>query len=169
MKLGIPSSGTDLNDEIDSRFGRCEYFIVVETETMDIEGMENPFKSASQAAGIRAVEFLAKKGVEMVITTNLGPNAEGTLRQAGIGIVTGVTGRIEEIVKDFKNGNLKIQDTVQTGRISAKSPPGTRPRMGLGPEGECFCPACGITIPHQQGIPCMMEVCPSCGDRMRRK
>jgi len=87
MKLGIPSSGTDLNDEIDSRFGRCEYFIVVDTETMDIEGMENPFKSANQAAGIRAVEYLAQKGAEMVITTNLGPKAESTLRSAGIGIV----------------------------------------------------------------------------------
>ena len=40
---------------------------------------------------------------------------------------------------------------------------------GLDPGGECICPVCGITIPHQQGIPCNNHTCPNCGVRMTKK
>ncbi|MFX1273680.1 MAG: hypothetical protein ACFFBP_08685 [Promethearchaeota archaeon] len=50
---------------------------------------------------------------------------------------------------------------------------GGRGRMGggqaAGPGGACFCPNCGKTFPHQIGIPCYQQVCPSCGSRLVRK
>ena len=42
-------------------------------------------------------------------------------------------------------------------------------QAGAGPGGECICPACGITMPHQRGIPCNQHYCPNCGARMTRK
>ncbi len=44
---------------------------------------------------------------------------------------------------------------------------GTRP--GAGPGGECVCPSCGTTAPHQVGAPCYQVECPSCGKPMVRK
>jgi len=44
---------------------------------------------------------------------------------------------------------------------------GTRP--GAGPGGECVCPNCGATAPHQPGQPCNQVSCPKCGTRMTRK
>ena len=44
---------------------------------------------------------------------------------------------------------------------------GTRP--GAGPGGQCVCPACGATVPHQAGQPCYQVTCPKCGARMIRK
>ncbi len=44
---------------------------------------------------------------------------------------------------------------------------GTRP--GAGPGGECVCPNCGETAPHQLGQPCNQVSCPTCGTRMIRK
>ena len=44
---------------------------------------------------------------------------------------------------------------------------GTRP--GAGPGGECVCPACGTTVPHQMGNPCYEQKCPQCGGSMVRK
>jgi hypothetical protein len=44
---------------------------------------------------------------------------------------------------------------------------GTRP--GAGPSGECVCPQCGATIPHQVGVPCYQVQCPKCGTAMVRK
>ncbi len=38
-----------------------------------------------------------------------------------------------------------------------------------GPGGECVCPSCGATIPHQAGTPCTAISCPKCGTRMIRK
>ena len=40
---------------------------------------------------------------------------------------------------------------------------------GLGPGGECVCPKCGTTVPHQAGQPCYQMSCPKCGTRMIRK
>jgi len=40
--------------------------------------------------------------------------------------------------------------------------------FGLGPDGECICPACGTKAPHQRGVPCYDQKCPKCGQPMTR-
>lgn len=40
--------------------------------------------------------------------------------------------------------------------------------MGLGASGNCICPKCGKTVPHQTGVPCTQIACPACGARMTR-
>ena len=44
---------------------------------------------------------------------------------------------------------------------------GTSLRMGSG--GYCVCPKCGKKGPHQRGIPCQDERCPTCGVKMLRE
>lgn len=49
---------------------------------------------------------------------------------------------------------------------------GGRGRMGgsgMGPGGDCVCPQCGKTAPHQAGTPCYQIKCPSCGAAMTRQ
>jgi uncharacterized protein len=41
-------------------------------------------------------------------------------------------------------------------------------RMGLGPGGDCVCPACGAKSTHQAGMPCATIKCPKCGAKMVR-
>lgn len=41
--------------------------------------------------------------------------------------------------------------------------------FGLGAGGNCVCPKCGKTVPHQQGIPCAQAKCPGCGAAMTRE
>ena len=88
MKVGITSNGENLDSDIDQRFGRCKYFIIVDTETMDFEALSNENMMASGGAGIQAAQTIANKGVEAVITGNIGPNAFQTLAAAGIKIYT---------------------------------------------------------------------------------
>ena len=40
--------------------------------------------------------------------------------------------------------------------------------MGLGPQGNCVCPNCGYSVPHQAGSPCFSIKCPKCGTQMIR-
>ena len=41
MKIAISATGTTLDAEVDPRFGRCQYFIIVDPETMQFEALEN--------------------------------------------------------------------------------------------------------------------------------
>jgi hypothetical protein len=38
-----------------------------------------------------------------------------------------------------------------------------------GPGGNCICPKCGRTQPHQRGVPCQDEQCPACGVKLLRE
>jgi predicted Fe-Mo cluster-binding NifX family protein len=107
MKIGITSTGENLEAEVDQRFGRCKYFIIVDMESMEFESLSNENIMASGGAGIQAAQTIANKGIDAVITGNVGPNAFQTLSAAGIKIFTGVSGTIKEAINKYKKGGLK--------------------------------------------------------------
>ncbi len=107
MKICVTAAGQGLDAAIDPRFGRCQYFTVVDTDTMEYESIDNASIGASGGAGIQAGQFIAGKGVEVVLTGNVGPNAYDTLEAAGISIITGVAGKVRDAVEGYKNGRLK--------------------------------------------------------------
>lgn len=107
MKICITSQGLDLKSEVDSRFGRGAYFMIIDPETMDFEAIENPNIHATGGAGIQSAQLVVNKGVNVVITGNCGPNAFHTLKSANIDVITGVKGTIREILEKYKDGSLK--------------------------------------------------------------
>ena len=36
MKIGIPASSDTLEADLDPRFGRCQYFLIVDSDSMDL-------------------------------------------------------------------------------------------------------------------------------------
>ncbi len=72
MKIAITSEGNTLEAQIDSRFGRCSYFAIYDTETKQTVFLENPGKDASGGAGPAAVQFVAKQGVSRVVAGEFG-------------------------------------------------------------------------------------------------
>jgi predicted Fe-Mo cluster-binding NifX family protein len=113
VKVAISSIGPSLDASIDPRFGRCQYHVIVDTDTMEFDALPNAGVKASSGAGISAAQAVAQKGVKAVITGNLGPNATAVLTQAGIDMYTGVNGNVRQAVKAYKNGEL-TQLTNQT-------------------------------------------------------
>jgi predicted Fe-Mo cluster-binding NifX family protein len=107
MKIAISATGASLDAEVDPRFGRCQYFIIVDPDTMEFEAVENSSAIASGGAGISAGQVIAGKGVEAVLTGNCGPNAYQVLSAAGIKIVSGVSGKVKDAVQDYKSGKLQ--------------------------------------------------------------
>jgi predicted Fe-Mo cluster-binding NifX family protein len=118
MKIGITSKGKDLLSEVDPRFGRCSFFLIVEDETMDYESISNESAMSSGGAGIQAAQTIAKSGIDLVITGNIGPNAFQTLSLAGIKVFTGASGNIKEVIEKFKNGELKEINAPNVNRHS---------------------------------------------------
>ncbi len=106
MKVVVSSTGPELSSAIDPRFGRCSYFVVVETESMEAKSYSNESRTAMGGAGIQAGQFVASLGVQAVITGNVGPNAARVLSAAGVKVYTGAAGTVEEAVKNFSAGQL---------------------------------------------------------------
>jgi predicted Fe-Mo cluster-binding NifX family protein len=106
MKICVTATADSLDAQIDPRFGRCSYLIIVDSETMQFEAIPNMAAGATGGAGIQAAQTIAKKGVKMLITGNVGPNALGALSAAGIEIVTGAFGTVREAVEKFKRGEF---------------------------------------------------------------
>ncbi len=107
MKVCVTAVSQGLDAEIDPRFGRAQFFVFVETETMDVESVKNPNVDATGGAGIRSAQLVADKGAKVVITGHVGPNAMQALEAAGIRIVTGVGGiTVKEAVQRFLDGVL---------------------------------------------------------------
>jgi predicted Fe-Mo cluster-binding NifX family protein len=127
MKAAVSSNGEDLNAQLDPRFGRCAYFLVVDPDNMSFEVFENKSAVQGGGAGIQAAQFLASKGVEAVITGNCGPNAVQTLSAAGVELFVVQAGTIKEVVARFKNGHLK-----PTGEATVDDHFGMNAQAGLG-------------------------------------
>ena len=115
MKVAVSSNGEDLNAQLDPKFGRCAYFLVVNPDDMSFEAFNNESAIQGGGAGIQAAQFLASKGVEAVITGNCGPNAVQTLSAAGVELFVGQAGTIKEVVARFKNGHLKPTSEATVG------------------------------------------------------
>lgn len=106
MKIAVSSRDKDIGSEVDPRFGRCRYFLIIDSDTFDFEAHENPGAQAGGGAGPLAVQFIIGKGAEAVVTGDVGPNAYETLKAAGIKVFTGAAGSVKESVEKFKSSLL---------------------------------------------------------------
>jgi predicted Fe-Mo cluster-binding NifX family protein len=121
VKVCVSSQGTTLDAQIDPRFGRCQYFLIVDTDTLEYEAIKNPHIDSMGGAGIQSGQFIAEKRVKTVITGNVGPNAFQTLQAAGIEIITGASGSVKEAVERYKKGEFKLTQAPTTGSKSGMS------------------------------------------------
>jgi len=111
MKIALTAQGKELSSEIDIRFGRAKFLLVVDTETNDFEVHDNELNlNAVQGAGIQTGQNIANLGVEAVITGNVGPNAFKTLNAANVKIFLIEKQTVGEAVDLFKAGKLKEVD-----------------------------------------------------------
>ncbi len=122
MKIVVTSTGTTLESQMDSRFGRCLYFVFIETEDMSVEAVNNSSGSLGGGAGIQAARQMADRGARVVLTGNVGPNAYETLRAAGIEVFTGLTGTVSEAAMRYRSGTL-----VSTADATVESHAGMKP------------------------------------------
>jgi predicted Fe-Mo cluster-binding NifX family protein len=137
MKIVVSASTPDLSSPVDPRFGRCPYFLFVDPETMQFEAVENPNISSSSGAGIQSAQFVAEKEANILLTGSCGPNAFQTLNAAGVEVIAGVTGTVQEAIQQYKSG--KLQATAQPNvpshfgmGMGGSSPMGPGSGMGRG-------------------------------------
>lgn len=108
MKVAVTSTGSNLGSEVDPRFGRAKWFIVVDTETSEFSAHDNSQNlNAAQGAGIQAGRNVVDLGVEAVVTGNVGPKAFATLQAGGVSVYIGASGSVSEALEKLKTGELQ--------------------------------------------------------------
>lgn len=112
MKIAVTAQGNELSSEIDLRFGRAKWLIVVDTETGDFEAHDNVVNlNAAQGAGIQTGQNIVNLGVEAVITGNVGPNACRTLKAGDVKMFLAEKQTVQTAIDSFKSGDLKEVDS----------------------------------------------------------
>ncbi len=129
MKICVTATTGDLNAEVDPRFGRCQYFVFVDSDTMAVEAIPNEAITAPGGAGIQAAQTVVNEGVDVLISGNIGPNAFQVLSAAGVKIATGAYGTVKEAVEMYKSGKLSETDV---STVSAHAGIGSGFGMGRG-------------------------------------
>jgi predicted Fe-Mo cluster-binding NifX family protein len=107
MKIAITSRGKTLSSDMDPRFGRCAFFLIVDTRDMSFRAIENDNASRGGGAGIQSTRAVAEQGVEALLTGFCGPNAHEALSAAKIPIFTGCQGTVSEAIEQFLSGKLE--------------------------------------------------------------
>ncbi|HOZ54460.1 MAG TPA: NifB/NifX family molybdenum-iron cluster-binding protein [Clostridia bacterium] len=106
MKIFISAETREKDSLMDPRFGRCQVFIVYDTETKQFTSVGNPGYTSGGGAGIQASNFLIDQKADILITGHLGPNAQEVLKNSKIKVYTSVPKSISEILKDYLENKL---------------------------------------------------------------
>ncbi len=110
MRIAIATE----NEQVAQHFGRCPGFTIVD---IDKDGkiisktfVENPGHKAHQPGQVPM--FLRKQNTDCVIAGGMGPNAIMNLQAHGIKVITGITGKLDDVIAQFLSGNLKSGESL---------------------------------------------------------
>jgi predicted Fe-Mo cluster-binding NifX family protein len=134
MKICVTAVADRLDAQVDPRFGRSQYFVIVDSATMEFEAVPNEAVSAPGGAGIQAAQAMVNKGVDVVISGNMGPNAFQVLSTAGVKIATGAYGTVKDAIALYKAGKLTETGTATVAGHAGMSA-GAGSGLGVGPGG----------------------------------
>ena len=87
MKVAITSQGNTHESTLDSRFGRCSFFAIYDSETQATEFIENPHKESNEGAGPAAAQFVITKGVQKIVSGEFGGKAKSVLEALNIQMI----------------------------------------------------------------------------------
>lgn len=111
MKIAITSKGRSLESEMDPRFGRAAYILVIDSDTFEFEVIDNAKNAnAFKGAGIQAAASISEKNAEILMTGFCGPNAFKTLNAAGIKVANDLTGSVKGAIEAFNTGSISFAD-----------------------------------------------------------
>ena len=139
MKIAISSTGPLLDDAVERRFGRCPYFLIVDPVTLEFEAIANTSAALGSGAGIQSAQHVAGTGVSAVLTGDCGPKAFQVFEQAGIRVVTGVSGSVSDAVQQFTAGLPNPATSAQhPPRLPENGGRGMGGDRGMGGGGRCM-------------------------------
>jgi predicted Fe-Mo cluster-binding NifX family protein len=111
MKIAVTSQGDTLDSQLDTRFGRAAYILIIDSKTLEFDSIDNnENENAFKGAGIQAAAIIINADAQVLLTGFCGPNAFKTLAAAGVKVVSDQAGPVIDVVHKFKQGNVVYAD-----------------------------------------------------------
>lgn len=108
MIVILSAKDSILDGQVDPRFGRCPFLIIMDTETKEWEAFSNPGSGQSGGAGVAAAQFVIDHKAQTVLSGDFGPHASRALKAAGIAMAlyqeTAIT--VSQALDQFEQGLL---------------------------------------------------------------
>ena len=107
MKVAITSTGNSPDSNLDSRFGRCAYFVIYDTESRATEFIPNPNKENVEGAGPASAQLVASRGAKKVISGEFGAKVKSLFDSLQIQLIVlnDTEKKISEIIELMKTKN----------------------------------------------------------------
>lgn len=109
MRIAFASEeNLGLRSQLSSHFGRCPFYVFVDIENDEIkrvEVKENPFFNKHVPGAVP--QFIAKEGANVMVAGGMGPRALDWFGRLNVQPITGTSGIIEEVLKDYLAGSLR--------------------------------------------------------------
>lgn len=81
--IAVAANANTTSASVANQAGRSPYFLFFDKQGTFIEAANNPYKDAG-SAGIPMVDFLAAKGITVLVAESFGPTIVGVMKDKGV-------------------------------------------------------------------------------------
>ncbi len=126
MIIAVTAQQGRMDAQVDPRFGRAAFFMIANTQTMEVYPYDNAAGAgAGNGAGTAAAQLMSEHRVDFLLTGKVGPKAADALEKAGIRVMEGVEGTVEEVLSKATHEAMLAQgnsDGVAALRVQPAEP-----------------------------------------------
>lgn len=105
MKIAISATGRNIDSNINTKFERCPFFLIVDIEKNILSPIENKTKDRPHEIGGTVGKLIANQEIDTVIANDIGPRAFEIFKQYGIKMYR-AEGLVEDAIQYLKDGKL---------------------------------------------------------------
>lgn len=105
-KIAISVDG----NQVSAHFGRCPSFVMIEMKNGRIINREE-IPNPGHLTGFLP-DFLAQKGVNLIICGGMGKKAIALFLEKGIKPMMGISGEVDEVIEKYVQGQLQEGDSL---------------------------------------------------------
>jgi len=107
MKICVTAKGSGIDAQVEERFGRAPYFVFIDEESGDAQTVQNAGAGGAGGVGIKSAQTMVDNDAKVVITGQVGGNANSALSAAGIAVYEyRAGGSVKDAVAAYRAGKL---------------------------------------------------------------
>lgn len=118
MKIAVSASGPGWDANVTPLSGHCQYFTIIDIETMEIIRTVTTDALGSNGDGISTAQAILEKGIQVVLTEYCRLITLQVLSHAGVTVITGASGKIRDVLREYLSGKLKANTKTRVTTVS---------------------------------------------------